>query len=79
MPTNKPSFTRNPKEHDMDTAAQAVRDDIEEIAHQAGRYVHDLANSSEENLTQKIREKPVASLLIAAGVGFVLGALLTRR
>jgi ElaB/YqjD/DUF883 family membrane-anchored ribosome-binding protein len=41
--------------------------------------VRDPANSSEDNLVEKIREKPVTSVLIASGIGFVLGALLTRR
>jgi ElaB/YqjD/DUF883 family membrane-anchored ribosome-binding protein len=66
-------------ETDIGEAASAVREDLESIARQAGRYVHDLANSTEESMVTKVREKPVTAMLIAAGAGFVIGALLSRR
>lgn len=66
-------------EHDISGAASAVREDLQDFARQAGRYVHDLANSTEESMVTRVREKPVATMLIAAGIGFVVGALFTRR
>lgn len=66
-------------ETDVGEAASAVRDDLQDFARQAGRYVHDIANSTEETMVTKIREKPVAATLLAAAVGFIVGALLVRR
>ena len=37
------------------------------------------AQSLEKNLETKIKENPLQALLIAAGVGFVLGAIWKRR
>lgn len=66
-------------ETDIGEAANAVGEDLKDFARQAGRYVHDFANSTEESMVTRIREKPVAATMIAVGIGFVIGALLTRR
>ena len=44
-----------------------------------GDSVADRAESLEESIEARIREKPISSMLIAAAVGVVLGALFLRR
>jgi len=63
-----------------------IKDDVQEAAHKAGVKVREAYdNASEETrdvvaATEKqIRRHPFAAGAIAAGVGFVLGALLRRR
>jgi ElaB/YqjD/DUF883 family membrane-anchored ribosome-binding protein len=70
---------------DIRGTVHAVRDDIEDMARQAGRQVRDFASSAEEKVaaatetvTVQIRENPVQSTLIALGVGFFLGFLFRR-
>jgi ElaB/YqjD/DUF883 family membrane-anchored ribosome-binding protein len=63
---------------DVREAANAVREDLNDLARQAGGYVREFADQTEENLLGRIRDNPVQSTLIAAGVGFVLGFLFRR-
>jgi ElaB/YqjD/DUF883 family membrane-anchored ribosome-binding protein len=55
--------------------AGVVRDDVKELARAAG----DTAVQKLDPVQEFVREKPVKSLLIAAGVGAVLGAVFMRR
>jgi len=63
---------------DVRDAANAVREDLNDLARQAGGYVRELADQTEETLLGRIRENPVQSALIAAGIGFVAGMLFRR-
>lgn len=65
---------------------EAVREDLREL----GKITKDVATEQldvarkevkqmEDHLLTYVREKPVKSLLIAGGVGLVLGVLLARR
>jgi ElaB/YqjD/DUF883 family membrane-anchored ribosome-binding protein len=65
---------------------ETVREDLREL----GKITKDVANEQlevarkevkqmEDHLLTYVREKPVKSLLIAGGVGLVLGVLLARR
>ena len=65
---------------------ETVRDDLREL----GKITKDVATEQldvarkevkqmEDHLLTYVREKPVKSLLIAGGVGLVLGVLLARR
>lgn len=62
-----------------------VKEDMQDMAHQAGRKVRNLFNAASdevthvsETVTTEIRTNPVRSSMIALGVGVVLGALLRR-
>ena len=65
---------------------ETVREDLREL----GKITKDVANEQievarkevkqmEDHLLAYVREKPVKSILIAGGVGLVLGVLLARR
>jgi ElaB/YqjD/DUF883 family membrane-anchored ribosome-binding protein len=55
--------------------AGVVRDDVRDLARVAG----DSAVQKLDPLQEYVREKPLRSLLIAAGVGAVFGMLFLRR
>jgi len=68
---------------------QQVREDIAEKAQHLGEQGRELASEYyrqgrqqaaiwEHELEQQIREKPLQSLLIAGGIGVLLGLLLRR-
>jgi ElaB/YqjD/DUF883 family membrane-anchored ribosome-binding protein len=75
-----------------DYAADKGQTEIEELRRQvkdltdkygsiAQHTIRDMRDSVQRNVgdfEQQIREKPVQATLIAAGVGFLIGALLTR-
>lgn len=64
--------------HDMEelrSHAEAVGRDVQELASAAG----DMARHQLDPLADYVRTKPMKSLLIAAGVGAVLGVILGRR
>ena len=60
-------------------------DDISDYANKAGTYVRDFVDTAAGKIdqtnrmvTDEVRSSPMQSVLIAAGVGFVLGALFRR-
>lgn len=66
--------------------AEDVRKDLREAAHDAGqkmREIYDTATHQSRDASaivqKQIRSHPVAASAIAAGIGFLLGALLRRR
>lgn len=64
-----------------DTARRAAREGAEQLKSQGEAAFGDFkagAENIEAQLTEAVREKPVTSLAIAAGVGFLF-ALLSRR
>jgi len=67
--------------HSYDTARKAAAVGMDEIKSQGESAFDDFrtgAENIEAQLTDAVREKPVTSLAIAAGVGFLV-ALLSRR
>ncbi len=60
---------------DIRDQAVAVGEDVRELAHTAGQVALDQMDPIEEY----IRTKPVKSVLIAAGIGALLGAMFLRR
>lgn len=60
-------------------AAKARFDQAREAASDYYQRAKDKAMEWEEGMEDYVREKPVRSLLIAAGVGLLLGILLRRR
>jgi len=63
-------------------ARQVAEEQLENIRETAAEYVEQgrtKALELEGSLESKIRDEPMKSLLIAAGVGFVAGFLLLRR
>lgn len=62
-------------------ARQAAREKYEHLREQAGEYYEtgrQQAKEWEQSLEGYVREQPIKSLLIAAGVGLLLGALWKR-
>ncbi len=65
-----------------DKAADAVRGklrDLGSIGREALSTQKERAIELEENLEVYVQDHPIRSMLIAAGVGVVLGALISRR
>lgn len=68
-------------EHSMSAARRAASEGAEQLRVKGEAAVESIrsnANDIEQQVTDAVREKPITSLAIAAGVGFFL-ALLSRR
>ena len=70
----------------LQTAADAVKrlasdsvDAVRGTAHDVIEHGRAKAQEASENVEERVREKPVQSVLVAAGIGFVLGMLFSRR
>jgi ElaB/YqjD/DUF883 family membrane-anchored ribosome-binding protein len=77
---------------DAAAAAEKAQREIEDLRRQlkeltakygpaAQSALHDMRKTVEENMgdiERQIREKPVQATIIAAGIGFLIGALMTR-
>ena len=81
MATYKEENARNFK-----SGPSLANDDVRDTAEAAGRKVRALFdNASEElaragdTLAEQIKNKPLQSSLIAVGIGFVIGSLLSRK
>lgn len=66
--------------------AQDMREDLREVAHDAGQKVREIYDTATHQgrdasaiVQKQIRSNPLAAGAIAAGIGFLLGALLRRR
>jgi len=62
-------------------AKEAAEDTLDELSEQASRIYDKLAAQGErsaEAISRKVEEQPIASLLIAFGVGFIVSRLLGR-
>lgn len=59
-------------------AAAAINEDVLKEARQALRKIHEQASGLEETLGVQTREKPLQTLLVAFGAGFVVSLLLRR-
>jgi ElaB/YqjD/DUF883 family membrane-anchored ribosome-binding protein len=60
---------------------EELRDQIKELADKIGRLGHNALSDVRRNVgdvEQQIRDKPVQATLVAAGIGFLVGALLIR-
>jgi ElaB/YqjD/DUF883 family membrane-anchored ribosome-binding protein len=71
---------------DLREAANNVRHDVEDLARQAGKEARNFVGSAEksvaemtDSMTARIQDNPIQSIAISAGVGLVLGLLLSRR
>ncbi|MDX1386732.1 MAG: DUF883 C-terminal domain-containing protein [bacterium] len=61
---------------------EVAHDTMDVLKENAGEYYHqgvERAKSVEQNLEGKIRDNPIQSLLIAIGLGFLVGMLFRRR
>lgn len=61
---------------------QQVADKTREYADRGREFAHqgyEMAGQWEQSLEEKIRQRPLASVLIAAGVGIVAGMLISHR
>ena len=69
--------------HEVRAAARKVAaDGVEAIRDTAHQYLDEgrqRVRSVGDNLHTKLEEQPVKALLLAAGIGFLLGAIWTRR
>ncbi len=72
--------------HDLQDRGADLVDNVSDYASEAGARVRgfvdrtvDDVNHVSRNVEDEIRGNPVRSTLLALGIGFVLGAVLTRR
>jgi ElaB/YqjD/DUF883 family membrane-anchored ribosome-binding protein len=63
---------------DLRRQVKDLTDKYGSIAQDKFSEVRDQVRQNMGDIEQQIREKPVQATLIAAGVGFLIGALLTR-
>jgi ElaB/YqjD/DUF883 family membrane-anchored ribosome-binding protein len=66
---------------DIEDLRRQVKDLTDKYGSMAQNTISDMKQTVRQNMgdiEQQIREKPVQATLIAAGVGFLIGALLTR-
>ena len=68
----------NETENPGSAAAQREIEDLRRRLKELTDKYGPAAQSAVDDIEKQIREKPVQATLIAAGVGFLLGALLTR-
>jgi Uncharacterized conserved protein len=65
-----------------DDAKETVTDRIDDLAAQANRVKDEAQFRAElfkETAQDKVREQPATALLIATGIGFLVGAFLSKR
>ncbi len=66
---------------EVEELRRQVKELTEKYGSMAQHKVQDVREAVKQNMgdiEQQIREKPVQAALVAAGVGFLIGALLTR-
>jgi len=51
---------------------------LEEAREHGGDYVREASHKAQENMSETIRSKPLTSVAVAAGIGFVLALLASR-
>ena len=64
-----------------DVATESARDAVERLSHEADQLYRGLAkqgNRSIKSITRHVEEQPLASLLVAFGIGLIGGRLLGR-
>jgi ElaB/YqjD/DUF883 family membrane-anchored ribosome-binding protein len=81
-------YTAAKAKEGVDDASSSIKDAANKYGQKAGDAVqyasqtyHDAKDVAKQNigdLERQIRDKPVQATLIAAGVGFLIGSLLTR-
>ncbi len=81
-------YTAGKAKEGIDNASSSIKDvankygqQASEAAQYASQTYHDVKDVAQQNIgdiERQIRDKPMQAALIAAGVGFMLGALLTR-
>lgn len=68
-------------EHSYSTARRAAREGVDQLRAQGEAAIEGLRSNArdvEEQVLATVREKPITSLAVAAGIGFLF-ALLSRR
>jgi ElaB/YqjD/DUF883 family membrane-anchored ribosome-binding protein len=77
----RPYGTENQSQNEMEDLRRQVKDLTEKYGSMAQNRLKDAKNSVAQNMgdiESQIRDKPVQAALAAAGIGFLIGALLTR-
>jgi ElaB/YqjD/DUF883 family membrane-anchored ribosome-binding protein len=75
MPTSNPATQRTTIGDDLHNTAEHLR----EAAHERADALRERAGEALESGRESVRSHPLASLAIAAGVGVVLGMLISHR
>lgn len=83
--TGSRSTTANSSSEDVKDQLNVLRKDLTDLAETVKQQAKTKLSEAEDHARQRvgeieeqIREKPIQSALIAAGVGFLLGAILSR-
>jgi ElaB/YqjD/DUF883 family membrane-anchored ribosome-binding protein len=74
-------MAEDPREAEIEELRRQVRELSGKLGSKAQDSFADMKETVRQNMgdiEKQIREKPVQATLIAAGVGFLIGALLTR-
>jgi ElaB/YqjD/DUF883 family membrane-anchored ribosome-binding protein len=74
-------YAANKGQSEIEELRRQVKDLTEQYGSMAQNTLNDVKDKVQQNvgdIEQQIREKPVQATLIAAGVGFLVGALLSR-
>jgi ElaB/YqjD/DUF883 family membrane-anchored ribosome-binding protein len=74
-------YAANQGHSEIEELRRQVKDLTDKYGSMAQHTLHDMKQTVQDNMgdiEQQIRDKPVQATLIAAGVGFLIGALLTR-
>lgn len=74
-------YVANQGHSDIDDLRQQVKDLTDKYGSMAQDTMHNVKQTVKDNvgdIEHQIREKPVQATLIAAGVGFLIGALISR-
>jgi ElaB/YqjD/DUF883 family membrane-anchored ribosome-binding protein len=83
--TGSRSTTANSSNEDVRDQLNVLRKDLSDLAETVKQQAKSRLSEAEDQARQKvgeleeqIREKPIQATMIAAGVGFLLGAILSR-
>ncbi len=74
-------YAANQGHSEIEDLRRQVKELTDKYGHMAQHTIQDVKDSVQQNIgdiEKQIRDKPVQATLIAAGVGFLVGALLSR-
>lgn len=73
--TSSSSYGSSGSIEDIKGRARQTIDAASEVAGDAKQQVEDMAGSVKGAIDKSVKDQPLTTLLVAAGVGFVIGAL----
>jgi ElaB/YqjD/DUF883 family membrane-anchored ribosome-binding protein len=74
-------YATDTSKQQIDELSQQVKDLTEKYGHKAAETYQDAKDAAKQRIGEvegMIRDRPVQSTLVAAGIGFLIGALISR-